>query len=135
MGEILELVAFRKWYTDKSTISELYADRVFFCFTLEDKIQKDGVKVAGKTAIPVGKYKVILDQSVRFKREMPHILDVKGFEGVRIHSGNTDEDTEGCLLVGFKRFENEIQESRNAFTFLMERMKAVKEITLEIVEL
>ena len=57
-------------------------------------------KVQNQTAIPVGRYRVIVDKSARFGRQMPHILNVPGFDGIRIHSGNTDADTDGCLLLG-----------------------------------
>jgi hypothetical protein len=93
--------------------------------------------VFGETAIPAGNYKVVIDYSPRFKRELPHILNVPGFEGVRIHPGNTSEDTEGCILVG-KTWAgtNFIGQSRKAFEELFAKMKAAvaakEEIELEI---
>lgn len=94
----LELRLLRKWYTGKSTVGELYIGKGFECYTLEDVVRP--AKIAGQTAIPAGMYKITIDQSARFNRLMPLLLDVVGFEGVRIHSGNTDKDTEGCILVG-----------------------------------
>ena len=60
-------------------------------------------KIKGVTAIPAGTYPLILDMSTRFKKEMPHILDVEGFDGIRIHAGNSAVDTEGCILLGWGR--------------------------------
>ena len=82
------------------TIGRLSIDNQFFCFTLEPKVRTDGSKVAGHTAIPAGTYQVVIDMSTRFGKMMPHILNVSGFEGIRIHPGNTDVDTEGCVLLG-----------------------------------
>ena len=75
---------------------------LLFCDTLEDKwrdLTKEK-KVPGETCIPAGRYRVVMDYSNRFKRVMPHILDVKYFEGVRIHAGNVRADTDGCILLG-----------------------------------
>jgi hypothetical protein len=95
----MKLTLKRIKFSPKSTVGELYIDDKMFCYTLEDVV-RDGPKVSGKTAIPYGKYKVIIDYSNRFKKDMPHLLNVPGFEGIRIHSGNTSEHTEGCLLLG-----------------------------------
>ena len=101
-------------FTDKSTIGELHIDGDKFCSTLEDTCRK-GPKIAGKTAIPMGRYQVIIDYSERFKKEMPHLLDVPGFEGIRIHSGNTSEDTLGCILLGMRTGVDVIYDSRIAY--------------------
>ena len=87
-------------YGTNYTIGRLSIDGEFQCYTLEDKVRPAGVKIDGKTAIPTGNYKVIRDMSNRFGRVMPHILNVMGFDGIRIHAGNTDVDTEGCILLG-----------------------------------
>lgn len=95
----MKLTVKRFEFNPNFTVGKLYIDDVYQCFTLEDVVRK-GPKVDGKTAIPAGTYTVIVDHSSRFDRDMPHILDVPGFTGVRIHSGNTSADTEGCILVG-----------------------------------
>lgn len=120
----------RLYKSEHSTIGELTIDGVWECYTLED-LERD-VKIKGETAIPKGTYKVIINQSNRFKRLLPLLLDVPGFEGVRIHSGNTNHDTEGCILVGRTRSQDFIGQSRKAFDKLFEKMKKAKEITLTI---
>lgn len=119
----MEIKVIRKYFTDQSTIGEMSIDGGFECFTLEDVVRADS-KVAGATAIPEGKYRVIIDYSNRFRRVMPHILDVPGFEGIRIHSGNTDKDTEGCILLGCSRGDDFIGQSQVAFTDFMKKLKA-----------
>ncbi len=111
---------------DKALTGELYMPDGFLqCRTLED-IPRE-VKVAGETCIPAGKYEVIVGWSNRFKRLMPRLLAVPGFEGILIHCGNDDEDTEGCVLVG-KRLEGErIAESRIAFEELFPKIKKMTE--------
>ena len=111
--------------TDKSTIGELTIDGKFECYTLED-IER-GVKIKSETAIPKGTYKVIINQSNRFKRFLPLLLKVKGFEGIRIHAGNTNHDTEGCILVGRTRSIDFIGQSRKAFDSLFKKMQDSKE--------
>jgi len=116
--------------TEASTIGELLVDGVFECFTLEDTERE--VKIKGETAIKEGKYKVIINKSNRFKRLLPLLLNVPEFEGVRIHSGNTNHDTEGCILVGQTKSKNFIGKSRKAFNALFKKMQVAKEITLII---
>lgn len=89
-------------------------------------------KVYGETAIPTGKYKVVLDYSPKFKKILPHVLDVKGFEGIRIHSGNDKEDTFGCLLVGYNRQKGKVLNSRNALAQVLSLLRHQDDITLII---
>lgn len=124
----------------EATIGNLYVDGVWECFTLEDtdrRLEDDGKKIYAKTAIPRGTYDVIIDHSNRFGRMLPHILDVPQFEGVRIHSGNTPDNTEGCILVGLSKVNDRfIGSSRAAFDRLFEKMERAIEqgdkITLEV---
>lgn len=126
------LITLKRLYkTENSTIGELLIDGIFECFTLEDK--ERAVKIKSETAIPKGTYKVIINQSNRFKRLMPLLLNVPNFEGVRIHSGNTNHDTEGCILVGQTRNKNYIGQSRKAYEKLFKKMQAAKDITLTII--
>ena len=118
------------------TQGKLYVDGAFVCYTLEDvdRFLETGteLKVKGSTAIPRGEYTLVIDKSVRFGKDMPHILDVPYFTGIRIHSGNTAADTEGCLLVGMERSETGIiTNSRMAFATLMKLLTNTKE-TIEI---
>ena len=122
-------------FGDDFTISKLAIDGVPFAscgYILEDKVRE----VAGKpvaewkipreTAIPTGQYKVIIDMSQRFGKRMLHLLNVPGYEGVRIHSGNTSHDTEGCLITGKERDEKngEVSGSRIGLTALYSKIEA-----------
>lgn len=133
----MELKLERKTFTDRSTIGNLWINGEKFCFTLEDVTRPEGVKIDGQTAIPKGIYKVVIDDSVRFGRRMPHILDVPNFDGIRIHSGNTSKDTEGCVLVGYAKDEDVIYRSKDAFNDLFPKLNAAQnmgeEITIEII--
>lgn len=108
----------RMTFSEKSTIGELRIDGDLLCYTLEDTCRRNGEKIEGKTAIPAGKYEIVITESIRFKRPLPLLLEVPGFEGVRIHPGNTAEDTEGCILVGMKNGINVLYDSRKAFDLL-----------------
>lgn len=117
------------------THGKLFINDVGFCHTLEDKERK--VKIKGKTAIPCGTYKVIVSMSARFNQLMPLLLDVPNFTGVRIHSGNTDQDTEGCILVGLYLHDGFITKSRITYIELMKRINSARakkeDITIEII--
>lgn len=126
----MEIRVKRLHKTDKSTIGEMYVNGKFECYTLEDVERTE--KIDGKTAIPKGKYKVIINQSNRFKRLLPLLLDVPNYAGVRIHSGNKAEDTEGCILVGETRSADFIGNSRKAFEKLFLKMQGAERITITI---
>lgn len=131
----MELYLRREDFTKKSTIGQLNINGgPSLCFTLEDTDrglkQTDSLfsikarKLFGITAIPAGRYEVVLNYSNRFKKYMPQILNVPGFEGVRIHCGNKPEDTEGCILVGMeKENPDAIGKSRIAYDKLMAELE------------
>lgn len=124
------------------TIGHLYVDGEYLCDTLEDKDRglKDTddlehikkVKVKGETAIPMGTYKVRLTYSPRFKKTLPLIENVKGFDGIRIHSGNTPKDTEGCILVGKNTVVGMVTQSKDTLKELMTKMYSQKNIDIII---
>ena len=95
------------------TIGRLYIDGEYFCDTLEDRVRdlSKEAKVKGQTAIPTGRYRLVLTYSPRFKRILPLLEDVPQFTGVRIHRGNTAKDTEGCILVGNNREVGKVLDS------------------------
>ena len=119
------------------TQGRLYVNGKFQCYTLEDadrKLDNGGVKIPGETAIPAGKYPVIVNYSSRFKRDMPLLVNVPQFSGIRIHPGNTAEDTEGCVLVGNVRGNGYLSDSRSAYNTLFKMLDTAydKEEDIEI---
>lgn len=96
------------------TISEMYMNDIFFCHTLEDTVRL-GLKIKNETAIPSGVYEIKLTYSPKFKKNMPEIVNVPNFTGIRIHSGNQSSDTSGCILVGKYDTGNKIIESKKTF--------------------
>jgi hypothetical protein len=120
----MQLRVLRTTFTNKSTIGELYVDGEFECYTLEDVVRP--VKIPGMTAISEGIYQVDVTFSARFKRLLPELRDVPNFQGVRIHPGNTDADTEGCILVGQTKARDFIGNSRAAFAKLFPRIEAAR---------
>lgn len=108
----------RRWKKADYTIGRLSLNGEFLCNTLEDTdrgLRKDmdedrvaNLKRYGQTAIPTGKYKVILTFSPKFKRELPRLLDVPGFSGILLHRGNTHKDTLGCILVGENKAKGKV---------------------------
>lgn len=98
----MKLQLIRLYRKEEYTIGRLYVDGKYFCDTLEDRVRDPDreQKVKGRTAIPAGCYEVVVNISPRFRRKLPRLLDVRGFDGILIHRGNTPEDTAGCILVG-----------------------------------
>lgn len=129
----------------KNTIGNLFFNGIWFCYVLEDTVRelkdlnndgdfddKNEGKVYGETAIPTGVYKIILNMSNRFKKLLPLLIDVKGYQGVRIHSGNTELDSLGCLILGMKTDGKKVLDSRIALDELMKRLKTFDEINITI---
>jgi len=110
------------------TIGALACDGAFVCWVCEDAVREvpgqpvEARKVPGKTAIPTGHYRIEVTMSARFKRLLPILVAVPGFEGVRIHPGNTAADTEGCLLPGRVRLGKSVGQSVLAFNDLFARI-------------
>lgn len=149
----MELVLNRILKTNDYTIGEFSVDGKYLCDTIEDAVRplpescpntpkgiacKCKEKVYGKTAVPAGTYKVKLGYSNRFRRILPQVLDVPHFLGILIHTGNSNKDTEGCIIVGTwdGKTENWVSNSRVAFNKLMPLLKDAtdnkEEITLTI---
>lgn len=117
--------------TDEYTIGRMMIDGVFECFTLEDKVREDDRpyaqwKIKNETAIPRQRYRVVITESIRFKRDMPLLIGNKEFadnwSGVRIHAGNTAKDTSGCILVGKRVGDGCLEQSRVAYTALFDKI-------------
>ena len=138
----MNITLIRKYKLPTYTIGKLYIGEEYFCDTLEDKdrgltdnmtvSEISRIKIKKETAIPTGTYKVTITYSNRFKKNMPLINDVKGFEGIRIHSGNTDKDTEGCVLVGFNKVKGNVINSRDTYNKLFSILSKSNNITITI---
>ncbi len=117
----MDLLLIRETMSSTTTIGSLFIDDVFECFTLEDVVRR--VKIPGITAIPAGTYEVVIDVSKRLGRT-PRLLNVPNFTGIRIHKGNKEGDTNGCILVGQTRSADFIGKSKLAFDRLMPKLEA-----------
>lgn len=121
---------------DTYCIGKLYIDGEYLCDVLEDTdrglddsmSEKDilKLKVKGETAIPTGIYPVTITYSPKYKKQMPLINNVKGYSGIRIHSGNTAKDTEGCLLVGQNKEVGKVLNSRKMYNILFKQLASTK---------
>ena len=141
----MKLKVVRETKNDICTIGSLFINDVFFCYTLEDKDrglkQSDSLlfiqakKIFGLTAIPSGFYKLTVNQSPKFKRMLPRILDIKGFDGVLMHRGNSANDSLGCIILGYQKGDNAIFDSTKAENDLINLLLLHKDEkhTIEIV--
>ena len=138
MELILKRIAKRKTYTigrlfiREQVMDEYlpgYEDR-YFCDTLEPTwrdYEHGAYKVKGRSAIPEGRYAVVISYSPRFKQWLPLLLGVPKFEGIRIHAGNTAKDTEGCILVGQNREVGKVLDSRKWLYELKQKIVEAKD--------
>ena len=151
----MELVLERKWKKSNYTIGILLIDNKKFCEVIEDKDRglKDSmtteqiklIKKPNMTAIPTGTYDVTLDVfsskfgNIPFYKKvcngkLPRLLNVKGFEGILIHCGNTQLDTSGCLIVGENKVKGKVINSKIIFEKLYNILKNSKDkITIKII--
>lgn len=117
-------------------IGKLYIDGQYFCDTLEDvdrglddKMTEDEIKelkIKCETAIPTGIYPVSITYSPKYKKQMPLIENVKGYSGIRIHSGNVHKDTCGCILVGINKEVGKVLNSRKTYNALFRELVSYK---------
>lgn len=110
----------RQFFTEVSTISQVFIDGQAFGYGLEPVKREDGLK---PRCIPPGTYDLTIRWSPRFNRLMPHVENVPGFDGILIHWGNYPKDTEGCLLVGMTKSLDFVGNSRAAFDQLWAKLQ------------
>ena len=105
----------RKTFSPKSTIGEVFIENKHFCYSLEDVVRNAGKKIYGKTAIPDMEYYVDVTYSPKYKRDMIILYNAENhtvtdgmvsWSGIRVHGGNKPEDTEGCVLVAYNRYDD-----------------------------
>jgi hypothetical protein len=137
----MKLKLIRRGFTDNATEGDLYVNGKFECYSLEDRSRPGMTKVPGKTAIPAGTYKVVVTRSARFGKDLPLLVDVPGFSGIRIHCGNKPDDTEGCILVGKSQTslsDGWIGRSKEAFHALFAKIEDAlddgEQVEIQIVE-
>jgi hypothetical protein len=144
----MELKIIRQEFYENTTIGEMFIDNKRFSFVLEDKdrgysqdtpkhiIDRD--KIIGLSAIPYGKYRVVLSYSKKLKRFLPLILDVPLGKGIRIHYGTSNKYTSGCPLIGYKRLGKEkfsLKETKQAekdFMAILEKANKTEAIYITI---
>lgn len=119
----MDLLLKRTHQINKSTLGELFIDGRFFCYTLEDLTRS--VKIKHETAIPAGKYLVIINHSPRFKTDLPLLINVPNYVGVRIHNGVSPDHTSGCILVGSAINNDQLLHSKTTLGRLLSKMKSV----------
>jgi hypothetical protein len=139
----MKLTLNRIYAGETYTIGKLYINGIYFCDTLEDKVRdynKDGdlldaneTKIFGETAIPYGIYEVVLNYSPKFKKVLPRLLNVKHFEGILIHSGNTADHSHGCILLGENKQKGKVLNSKKYVQLLIDEIGKTKgKIFIEI---
>ncbi|QOR55542.1 MAG: hypothetical protein UMS36scaffold28_32 [Phage 59_13] len=118
-----KLTLLRELFTNHGVGGRLLIDNAFACYTMEDPYRE--IKVQGETCIPFGRYELALIWSDRMQLVIPYLLYVPNFRSIMIHPGNTEADTRGCVLVGKERGPDRVNDSRNAFYPLLEKIAAL----------
>lgn len=133
-AEMLHFTLLRKYRKEAYTIGQLYENGVFLCNTIEDRdrglnnnmsasaILK--IKVPGETAIPTGTYRLVVNESPKFKREMIEVVGVPGFTGIRIHNGVYAEHSAGCIIPGMNSIKGGVTDSKRYEEILTKKVKA-----------
>ena len=138
----MEILVKRLYKKSEYTIGKMYIDGVYFCDTVEDtdrgltsEMTYEEIarrKVYGKTAIPTGRYDVAISYSPKFKKNLPLLLSVKGYSGIRIHNGKDANSSLGCIIVGENKIKGGVINSRQTMERLMYRLRNEKNIVIEI---
>lgn len=131
---MLHFTLIRKYRKDTYTIGQLFENGAFVCNTIEDRdrglnnnmsaqaILK--IKVANETAIPTGTYKLSVSESPKFKRDLIEVIGVPGFVGIRIHKGNTAQDSAGCIIPGINSERGKVTDSTKYEELLTKKVRA-----------
>lgn len=142
----MDILLKRRYKGTSYTIGSLFIDGKYECDTIEDtdraisnEMNESEIlskKVYGKTAIPYGKYEITLDTvSPKFKGrswakfcngKLPRLLNVKGFDGILIHVGNTEKDSLGCIIVGENKIKGKVINSTVTFKNLYLKLYKTK---------
>lgn len=135
----------RKIFHNDCTLGNLYIDDKWYCHTLEDVVRNkivdkitNFIKIFGKTAIPYGKYEIIVNYSNKFKRLLPLLLNVPFFTGIRLHYGRSSLNSLGCILVSKKSDNSKKQllfdnkEAQNFITNLIAEKQKTEKIFIII---
>ena len=141
---MMQIMLTRNWKKPDYTIGRIFINNAFFCNSMEDTdrgLRQDmpldeikRLKVYGKTAIPTGTYTIMMTYSPKYKKKMPQVMKVPGFEGIRIHPGNGPEDTLGCILPGDNKVKGRVINSTirfNQFVSMLEGAGGVATIVIQ----
>ena len=144
----MKLTLNRKFRGPTYTIGDLSINGNFFCNTIEDTVRELPAacrntpngrsctckeKIYARTAIPAGTYKITFQYSPKYKKKMPYLHDVPHFLGILIHSGNTEVDSAGCIIVGNNTVRGKVLESLATFQNLYSILESEVDITIQIV--
>lgn len=137
--KVLTFYLLRNYLKDNYTIGNLYCTGIeledkktrmiedqFLCNIIEDKFRGNDLskkKVAGETCIPEGSYQIRMTYSPKYKKSLPQLLNVPYFEGIRIHSGNSAKDSEGCLIPGMNKEVGKVLDSKTHTDIIITKIK------------